>query len=205
MDGRPYMAARFAASLRRKLYRGTCPISGGMAGPKAHSPEHLGLITPQWCGREEKVTSFMRPAPVPNENEMGSEEDNAVADPLSAETDRLWTETARTNREIFTEIFRPVPTNLVRDWNAYSVGARNSLDSWLCLTSVLPAELCPEGEDRPRRPRHPAATRQGAPIPSSRRARRDAPGKHAAVGTYSVHPIHTLHAAGLPYRPERLC
>ncbi|EIN06494.1 phospholipase D/nuclease [Punctularia strigosozonata HHB-11173 SS5] len=103
MDGRPYMAARFAASLRRKLYK-----------------EHLGLIKPQWCDRNEEVTSFMQPAPIPNENEIGTPEDNAVADPLSEETDRLWNETAKTNREIFTEIFRPVPTNLIRDWNAYA-------------------------------------------------------------------------------------
>lgn len=33
----------------------------------------------------------------------------------------LWVKTARKNREIFTECFRPVPTNLVRDYNAYTV------------------------------------------------------------------------------------
>ncbi|TFK51187.1 phospholipase D/nuclease [Heliocybe sulcata] len=103
MDGKPYMAARFAASLRRKLFR-----------------EHLGLIRPQLCeDREEEVTSFMRPAPNPNEDEMDLEEDQRVADPLSEEVQNLWNDTARKNREIFTELFRPVPTNLVRDWKAY--------------------------------------------------------------------------------------
>jgi len=103
MDGKPYMAARFAASLRRKLFK-----------------EHLGLIRPQVCeDREEEVTSFMRPAPHPNDDEMDSEEDQKVADPLSDEAQNLWKDTARTNREIFTELFRPVPTNLVRDWKAY--------------------------------------------------------------------------------------
>jgi len=105
MDGQRYMASRFAASLRRKLYR-----------------EHLGLIPPQMCqDREEDITSFMRPAPVPNDDETGSKEDLAVADPLSDETLNLFNDTARKNREIFTEVFRPVPSNLVRNWHAYEM------------------------------------------------------------------------------------
>lgn len=63
----------------------------------------------------------MRPAPHANENEIGSDEDSCVADPLADETIALWNNTARRNREIFTEIFRPVPTNLVRNWDAYQV------------------------------------------------------------------------------------
>lgn len=72
-------------------------------------------------GPNEKATSFMRPAPIPNDDETAVLEDNVVADPLSEETDALWTGTARRNREIFTEIFRPVPSNLVRTWDAYDV------------------------------------------------------------------------------------
>jgi phospholipase D1/2 len=63
----------------------------------------------------------MRPAPTPNEDEAGCEEDGLVADPLPEQMVELWNKTARKNREIFTEIFRPVPTNLVRDWEAYDV------------------------------------------------------------------------------------
>jgi len=104
MDGQKYMASRFATSLRRKrIY-----------------PEHLGLIPPQICeGPNERVTSYMRPAPVGNHDEFGTPEDNAVADPLSPATEALWNDTAKRNREIFTEIFRPVPTNLIRSWSAY--------------------------------------------------------------------------------------
>lgn len=40
-------------------------------------------------------------------------------DPVGESTLRLWNDTARKNREVFTEIFRPVPTNLVRNWSAY--------------------------------------------------------------------------------------
>lgn len=63
----------------------------------------------------------MRPAPIPNQDETYLPEDAAVADPLSDETLDLLYDTARKNREIFTELFRPVPTNLVRSWSAYEV------------------------------------------------------------------------------------
>ncbi|KAI0310875.1 phospholipase D/nuclease, partial [Amylostereum chailletii] len=103
MDDKPYMAARFAASLRRKLYR-----------------QHLGLIRPQKCGsRHDPVTSFMHPAPVPNADEFEDEEAALVADPLADDVVDRWVSTARENRAIFTEIFKPVPTNLVRTFKAY--------------------------------------------------------------------------------------
>ncbi|KAF7797283.1 hypothetical protein EIP86_008478 [Pleurotus ostreatoroseus] len=102
MDGQKYLASRFAATLRRRIFR-----------------EHLGLLEPQFCTAGEEVTSFMRPAPIPNDDETSMREDSVVADPLSNEMEALWFETARRNREIFTEIFRPVPSNLVRNWDAY--------------------------------------------------------------------------------------
>ena len=84
--------------------------------------EHLGLIEPQICeGPQERADSFMLPAPHPNVVELGSREDRAVEDPLSEYTQRLWNDTAKRNRDIFTEIFRPVPTNLIRSWDAYDV------------------------------------------------------------------------------------
>jgi phospholipase D1/2 len=70
---------------------------------------------------EDQVTSFMRPAPVPNDDETGLKEDLRVADPLSNDFLNLWNTTARVNREVFTEVFRPVPCNLVRNWEAYNV------------------------------------------------------------------------------------
>ncbi|KAH9914591.1 phospholipase D/nuclease [Fomitopsis serialis] len=103
MDGKPYMAARFAATFRRKLYR-----------------EHLGLMPPQYCAGKEQVTSFMRPAPHPNDDETDEGEDKIVADPLADLTMSLWNETARRNRAIFAEIFRTVPTNWVKNWDEYA-------------------------------------------------------------------------------------
>ncbi|KAI9435046.1 phospholipase D/nuclease [Lactarius indigo] len=98
MDGRPYSAGRFAASLRRKLFR-----------------QHLGLIPPQdVTSRREHVTSFMRPAPVPNDDETDLREDACVADPLSDETLNLLNYHC-------TELFRPLPSNLVHNWAAYEI------------------------------------------------------------------------------------
>jgi len=103
MNGRPYAASKFAATLRRRLYR-----------------EHLGLMGPQNCDHETRhVTSFMMPAPHPIEVESHLEEDLLVADPLADETILLWENTAKKNREVFTELFRPVPSNLVRSKSAY--------------------------------------------------------------------------------------
>ncbi|KAJ6598993.1 hypothetical protein DFH09DRAFT_902620 [Mycena vulgaris] len=66
MNRKPYEVARFATTLRHKLFR-----------------EHLGLIPPQTPHkRTEEATSFMWPAPTPNEDEAGCEEDGLVADPL---------------------------------------------------------------------------------------------------------------------------
>lgn len=76
------------------------------------------------CPRDEDVTPFMRPAPIANEDETNSEYDAIIADPLADETIDLWNGTAKRNRDIFTELFRPIPTNLVRDWDAYSVSEK---------------------------------------------------------------------------------
>jgi hypothetical protein len=71
----------------------------------------------------------MRPAPEPNEDETCLEEDARVADPLSDGLLNLLNTTARVNREVFTELFRPVPSNLVHNWNAYDV-------SWVYANSL---------------------------------------------------------------------
>ena len=104
--------------------------------------EHVGLIPPMTISsRREHVTSFMRPAPVPNDDETDLEEDACVADPLSDRLLNLWNTTARVNREVFTELFRPVPSNLVHNWNAYnvSIGRRrfhglDKLPSYSCIS-----------------------------------------------------------------------
>jgi len=84
-------------------------------------PEHLGLIRPQMPNGNPHLDDFMKPAPWPNPDETSEYEDRLVADPMAVETDRLWKETAHKNREIFGEIFRTVPTNIVRNWKSYDV------------------------------------------------------------------------------------
>lgn len=80
-------------------------------------------MEPQDCdNRTQRVTSFMKPAPHSIEDESHLEGDRVVADPLADETILLWEATAKKNRDIFTELFRPVPTNLVRTQSAYKVG-----------------------------------------------------------------------------------
>jgi len=87
-----------------------------------HCPEHLGLIPPQnVAGAHETVDSFMRCAPHPNEDQTHLRADMTVADPLSDRVIDLWQGTAKRNRDIFTEVFRPVPSDLVHNWTAYKV------------------------------------------------------------------------------------
>ncbi|PVG01208.1 phospholipase D/nuclease [Serendipita vermifera] len=104
MDGKPYKASRFAATLRRALFK-----------------EHLGIMRPQHCEPETKemITSYMRPVPHPHKDTLMSEDDHLVADPLSEDFERLWNETAHKNTQIFAEIFKTVPSNNVRSWKDY--------------------------------------------------------------------------------------
>ena len=78
----------------------------------------------------------MRPAPVANEDETYTEEDARVTDPLSDEFLKLFNTTARVNREVFTELFRPIPSNLVHNWNAYDVSARRQFKSLRLVASA---------------------------------------------------------------------
>ncbi|KAG8894094.1 hypothetical protein FRB99_001525, partial [Tulasnella sp. 403] len=140
MDGRPYSAARFAASLRRKIMRGwNVQLSEMKAFANVTTLEHLGLIPPQFCesGREP-VTSFMRAVPYPTEDETQLEEDQQVADPLSEDFLQLWQNTAARNRQIFGEIFRTVPTDLVRNWDQYKAFLPNVKTGHIASDMSLP-------------------------------------------------------------------
>lgn len=95
-------------------------LQSGQLSAGSHA-EHLGLIPPQMCSRDSEETPFMQPAPVPNPDETGSEFDALVADPLADATTDLWNDTAKKNRDIFSELFKTTPTDLVRDWDAYTV------------------------------------------------------------------------------------
>lgn len=99
MDGRPYRAARFAATLRRQLFR-----------------KHLGLLKPQSM---EQPDQNYDPIGVPNNYDYGSREDQAVMDPLSDRFLGHWNSQAKTNSYAFGKIFHPVPHDDVRTWKDY--------------------------------------------------------------------------------------
>ncbi|KAK4948015.1 hypothetical protein LTR10_013069 [Elasticomyces elasticus] len=99
MGGQPYTANRFAASLRRQLFR-----------------KHLGLIRPQNMQRPD---ANFEPVGVPNAYDWDTPEDNIVSDPLSDTFQSLWNSRARTNTDVFRQAFRAVPDDNVTTWEDY--------------------------------------------------------------------------------------
>lgn len=99
MDGRSWRASKFAASLRRQVFR-----------------KHLGLLKPQDMERPDQN---FEPIGVPNIYDWGSEEDRQVADPLSDEFQNLWNWRAKTNTDAFHKVFHPVPYDGVKNWKEY--------------------------------------------------------------------------------------
>ncbi|KNX49943.2 phospholipase D [Cryptococcus deuterogattii R265] len=103
MDGKKYMASTYATTLRRTLMR-----------------EHIGLLPPQPAFDEKnQPTASMHPAPLPHMYDFGSAEDKAVEDVLSDEFTDLWIGTGRRNREAFEKVFKPVPSDDIRNWEDY--------------------------------------------------------------------------------------
>ncbi|RUP45335.1 hypothetical protein BC936DRAFT_148300 [Jimgerdemannia flammicorona] len=99
MNGQPYQASRFAATLRRHLFK-----------------EHLGLLPPTEI---ELVTSGSRPPPHPQHSHNDAHADRLVEDPLSDELYDRWTSTARRNTEAFRKVFRCVPDSGISNWDDY--------------------------------------------------------------------------------------
>ncbi|TKA62027.1 hypothetical protein B0A55_10961, partial [Friedmanniomyces simplex] len=99
MAGRPWRARKFAASLRRHIFR-----------------KHLGLLPIQHIDRPD--ANFM-PLGEPNNYDWGSREDYAVMDPLSPQFRDLWQGTAATNTAAFAKAFHPIPADNVKNWKQY--------------------------------------------------------------------------------------
>jgi phospholipase D1/2 len=99
MDGRPWKATKFAATLRRQIFK-----------------KHLGLLPPQ---DYEKEDANYLPVGVPNDYKQGTEEDRLVTDPLDDSFTNLWNSRARTNTEVFGKVFHPVPHDSVVTWKDY--------------------------------------------------------------------------------------
>lgn len=99
MNGKPWTASRFAASLRRQLYR-----------------KHLGLLPPQDYQRPD---ANFEPVGVPNDFDFECPESQVVADPISDTAQSLWNTRAHKNTEVFGKIFHSVPDDRVRNWSEY--------------------------------------------------------------------------------------
>jgi phospholipase D1/2 len=100
MAGKPYQASKYAASLRRQLFR-----------------KHLGLLP--WQDWTKPDANFMPVDHAPNIYDWNSRADRAVVDPLSYEFEELWNETAKVNTDVFAKAFHCVPDDRIRDWGAY--------------------------------------------------------------------------------------
>lgn len=99
MNGQPWKASKFAATLRRQLFR-----------------KHLGLLPPQDM---EKPDQNFEPVGIPNIYDFGSTEDRLVMDPLSANFLNFWNSRAKANTDAFARIFHPVPHDSVMTWKDY--------------------------------------------------------------------------------------
>ncbi|KAL4733609.1 hypothetical protein BDV11DRAFT_213620 [Aspergillus similis] len=99
MHDQPFEASKFAATLRRYLFR-----------------KHLGLLFPQNMRRPD---SHFMPAPVPLDYDYGSPEDLLVADPLSDGFLALWDQVARRNTLAFRKVFDPIPDDKEKTWEDY--------------------------------------------------------------------------------------
>lgn len=99
MDGHPYRASRFAATLRRQLFR-----------------KHLGLLPSQDM---EHPTQNFEPIGVPNTYDYHSPEDQLVTDPLTNVFLNTWNSRAKANTDAFARVFHPVPHDSVRTWKDY--------------------------------------------------------------------------------------
>jgi phospholipase D1/2 len=100
MNGQPFTASRYAASLRRQIFR-----------------KHLGLLPPQDFTKPD--ANFKPINKDPNLYDWGSTADFLVRDPLSREFSNLWNGTASVNTEVFAKAFHCVPADNVRNWKQY--------------------------------------------------------------------------------------
>lgn len=100
MHGQPYRASRFAAGLRRQLFR-----------------KHLGLIPFQDWTRPD--INFLPVGKGVNAYDWDSPGDLLVRDVLSHEFSNLWNVTAATNTEVFNKAFHCVPADHVHNWEEY--------------------------------------------------------------------------------------
>lgn len=120
MNGQDFTASRFAASLRRQLFR-----------------KHLGLLPDQRC--DDPNANWTPVSKDPNHYDWDSPADVVVQDPVSPQFMELWRRTARTNTEVFSKAFHNVPNDAVRTWDDY--------DNFFSRHFIIPGAEAKEGEE----------------------------------------------------------
>ena len=100
MNNVPFVASRYAASLRRQLMR-----------------KHLGLLPAQDPAKPD--ANFMPINKDANAYDWDSAADFLVRDPLSREFGNLWNSTAKGNTAVYAKAFHTVPADDVRNWKQY--------------------------------------------------------------------------------------
>ncbi|KAF1968121.1 phospholipase D/nuclease [Bimuria novae-zelandiae CBS 107.79] len=101
MDGKPYQAGRHAHTLRSILWR-----------------EHLGLIPPQSLDASDDPNAQLPGEDSPNDTLPGEWAD-FVADPLSDDLWKMWTDRASTNTEVFRDLFHADPDDSILTFEDY--------------------------------------------------------------------------------------
>lgn len=67
----------------------------------------------------EQPDANCEPVGVPNAYDWGSPEDTIVADPLADTCLSLWNSRARSNTDIYRQVFHAVPDDNIRNWGDY--------------------------------------------------------------------------------------
>jgi phospholipase D1/2 len=100
MGGQQFQAAKFAASLRRQIFR-----------------KHLGLLPFQDWTKPD--ANFLPVDQGLNAYDWGSQNDLLVQDVLSPDFTQLWENTAKINTDVFAKAFHCVPADNVKNWKEY--------------------------------------------------------------------------------------
>ncbi|PWY96273.1 phospholipase PldA [Aspergillus sclerotioniger CBS 115572] len=100
MDGKPYRAARMAATLRRQLWR-----------------EHLGLLPSQDYDASQHPNA--KPPYQCMNSILEGPENDFVTDPMSDELWEMWTGRATVNTEMYRILFRADPDDNIRTFEDY--------------------------------------------------------------------------------------
>ncbi|ORX95016.1 phospholipase D/nuclease [Basidiobolus meristosporus CBS 931.73] len=102
MNGKEYLASKFAYTLRCHLFK-----------------EHLGLLPDMDMAELTKPSFDSANESVPEGKKTEINADEIVMDPLSDNFSKFWLKTAQENTELFRDVFRCVPDDTVTTWDEY--------------------------------------------------------------------------------------